>query len=149
MRETGSRAQAGSYLLHLLSPKPRTSLSSLTCYPPQRRTRVLAVFYSSVRILCLSPTGVKLAGVGTALKSFRICKEQMPATSAFWPRKLESRAASRLARHSARKRLEQRPSRRRRDKHKMSEARLLEHGWGRLFDLYEPYLLQKEMSGNF
>ena len=31
----------------------------------------------------------------------------------------------------------------------MGEARLSEHGWGGLSDLYEPYLLQKEMSGKF
>ena len=60
---------------------------------------------------------------------------------------LEIRAASRLARQSARKRLEPPRSGRRRDKHKMGEARLLEHGWAGLSDLYEPYLLSKEMSG--
>ena len=30
----------------------------------------------------------------------------------------------------------------------MGEARLSEDGWGGLSDLYEPYLLLKEMSGN-
>ena len=30
----------------------------------------------------------------------------------------------------------------------MGDARLSEHGWGGLSDLYEPYLLSKEMSGN-
>ena len=71
----------------------------------------------------------------------------MPAAPAFRPRMLETRAASRLARHPARKKLEPRPSGRHPDKHKMGGARLLEHGWGGLSDLYEPYLLSKEMSG--
>ena len=72
----------------------------------------------------------------------------MPAAPASQPRMLEIRAASRLARQSARKSLEPRPSRRWRDKDKMGEARLSEHGWGGLSDIYEPYLLSKEMSGN-
>ena len=43
--------------------------------------------------------------------------------------------------------LEQPPSRRWPLKHKIGGARLLEHGWGGLFDLYENYFLSKEMSG--
>ena len=79
--------------------------------PLRRRTRLcFQLSGSPIRILCLSPIGVKLAGIGSALESCRICKEQMSAAAAFQLRMLEIRAASRLARQSARKNLEQRPS---------------------------------------
>ena len=45
--------------------------------------------------------------------------------------------------------LEERPSGRWRAKTKSGEARLEEHGWAGLSDLYEPYLLLQEMSGNY
>ena len=111
--------------------------------PLRRCTRLCLQFSDSpISILCLSHIGVKLAEVSSALESCRICKKQMPAAAAFRPRMLEIPAVSRLARHSAGKKLEHRPSRR------WEEARLSEHGWRGLSDLYEPYLLSKEMSGN-
>ena len=58
------------------------------------------------------------------------------------------RAAGRLDRESARKMVEERSSRRWRCKTKSGEPRLAEHGGVWLSDLYEPYLLLQEMSGN-
>ena len=92
--------------------------------------------------------GVELAGLSLALESFRIQEREMPAAPALQPRMLEIRAASRLARQSAGTRLEQGPSGRWRLKHRVGDARLLGHGWGGLSDLYEPYVLSKEMLGN-
>ena len=43
--------------------------------------------------------------------------------------------------------LEERPSGRWRAKTKSGEPRLPEHGWAGFSDLYEPYLLLQEMSG--
>ena len=120
----------------------------LGALPPRRRTRLcLQLPDSPVRFPYLSPIGAKLAGVSSALEFLRICKTQMPAAPAFWPRMLGTRAASRLARHSAGKKLEPRPSGRHPDKHKMGGARLLEHGWGGLSDVYEPYLLSGKCPG--
>ena len=117
--------------------------------PLRRSTRLcLQLSGSPVRIPRLRSLGVKLAGVKSPPESSRICQGEMPAAPALRPQMLETRAASRLARQSARKRLEQGPSGRWRLKHKMGGARLSEHGWAGLSDPYEPYLFSKEMSGN-
>ena len=54
---------------------------------------------------------VILPPIRPALQSSRICDEEVPAVLSFWPRMLEDQAASRLARQSAGKKLEERHSR--------------------------------------
>ena len=73
---------------------------------------------------------------------------RIEAAADFRPQVLEIRAARRLARQSAKENARKKLLRTVAAKGKLGEPRLQEHGWEGLSDLYEPYLLQKEMSGN-
>ena len=94
----------------MLSSKTRTSQSSLARYSAPPYTLVLSALRSTNQDSVLGHNRCELAGMSSAPEFSRICRRHKPAPSAFRPRMLGIRAASRLARQSARKSPEQGPS---------------------------------------
>ena len=92
---------------------------------------------------------VTLPPIRPALKSSRIYDRQMPAVLFFWPRMLEVRAASRLARQSARKRLEKGALKTVAAKDDLGGARLSEHAWEGFLTSMNPISSRRRCPGIF